>query len=115
MFYFRCERLMFYAGQEGLESRHETNAAELPPSAPSFQFNKLATVCTVRLRPCDEAFESCLCESGDGFHPEEHREVQLLKAVPAKVVQVVILQTGSPISSRFFGVISLAIDCVRIR
>ena len=24
-------------------------------------------------------------------------------------------QTGSPISSRFFGVISLAIDCVRIR
>jgi hypothetical protein len=26
-----------------------------------------------------------------------------------------ILQTGSPISSRFFGVISPAINCVRIR
>jgi hypothetical protein len=27
MLYFRCEGKMFYAGQEGLESRHETKAA----------------------------------------------------------------------------------------
>jgi len=27
MLYFRCAGRMFYAGQEGLESRHETRAA----------------------------------------------------------------------------------------